>query len=570
MRGAIGLWRALDQARARNLEAAGEAPAAVGRDGISRRTLLAALGGGAAGLVLPRSPAFARAQSRRKVIVIGGGLAGLTALRRLRALGADATLYEARQAIGGRTRSVTGVFAPGYAFDEGGQLVNSDHGEMRRLVRDLGLRLIDRSAAGGGREVQIGRDGAAVPEAALAEALRGIAATITADSDRLDRDYESVAREIDALSVSAYLDRHGLARGDARDALEAGVRTEYGLEPEEASALELLFNLPTVDGRRLTRLSLSDERYLVEGGTGRVAEALARPMTSSIRTGKRLDRIEMVGGTVRLRFTDGEEADADRVILALPAPLLREIRIDAPLPPLWRELIDEVRLGANEKVIVGYDRQPWRHTLGGDGAIWASEGFSEAWDAASARLGAADRPGALTYFLGGAQVAAEARTDTAVLRDRYTAMAARVVPGLPQPNGRVRRTRWGDDPLTRGAYIGFCPGQLTRFGSLLTVEEEGQAARASGAGPLLFAGEWLSDAWPGYMNGAVQTGRVAAEAAMHVSQVALRGSGAAAPGDTLNAGWAASDPINPVLSRGRASGCLDTHLPGVPGLVTDR
>ena len=67
--------------------------------------------------------------------------------------------------------------------------------------------------------------------------------------------------------------------------------------------------------------------------------------------------------------------------------------------------------------------------------------------------------------------------------------------------------------MTRGAYVNFRPGQLTRFEPLLTVEEEGQA-RPSEAGPLLFAGEWLSDAWPGYMNGAVQTGRIAAEAAL--------------------------------------------------------
>ena len=47
----------------------------------------------------------------------------------------------------------------------------------------------------------------------------------------------------------------------------------------------------------------------------------------------------------------------------------------------------------------------------------------------------------------------------------------------------------------------------------MTVEEKG-SARASRAGPLLFAGEFLSDAFPGYMNGAVQTGRIAADAAM--------------------------------------------------------
>ena len=64
--------------------------------------------------------------------------------------------------------------------------MNSDDEEMRRPVCDLGLRLIDRGAAGEGREVQIGRAGTAMPETALAEALRGIAATITADADRLE------------------------------------------------------------------------------------------------------------------------------------------------------------------------------------------------------------------------------------------------------------------------------------------------------------------------------------------------------------------------------------------------
>ncbi|TFI57408.1 FAD-dependent oxidoreductase [Sphingomonas parva] len=511
MRAGTGLWRALERARTLNLAAAGEPrPVSTGDDGVTRRRVLAALGMAGAGLLLPRTPAWSRAAGRR-IVVVGGGLAGLAALRRLRAAGADAILYEARGAVGGRTRSVRGVFAPDHAFDEGGQLVNSDHRDMRALVRAAGLRLIDRRAGARGEEVQIGRDSRKVPEAALAEELRAVAAAITADSDRLDRDYEAVAREIDALSVTAYLDRQGLAAGDARDALEAGIRTEYGLEPVEASALELLFNLPTVDGARFTRLSLSDERWVVDGGAGRVAERLAARMAPAIRLGKRLAGLAVEPGRVRLAFADGEEVLADRAILALPAPLLRELRIEGPLPSPWRALIDEVRLGANEKVIVGYDKAAWRRTLGGDGAIWSSEGFSEAWDAASSQR-AADAPGALTYLLGGGQVAAAAGQGTAEVAAAAHRRTAPLL-SLPTPNGILRRTRWSEDPLARGSYIGFRPGQLTRFGALLTLEEGGET-RASAAGPLLFAGEWLSDAWPGYMNGAVQTGRIAADAAL--------------------------------------------------------
>jgi len=256
MRGLNQVWRALDQARAINLAVAGEPPALAQGEGISRRRVLAALAGGIGAATLPRWPAFASEPLR--VAIVGGGLAGLSALDTLRARGVEASLYEARAAAGGRTRSVRGVFAPDFAFDEGAQLVNSDHEDLLRLIRRFGLGLVDRRAYGETHEIQIGRDGGAESEAALAASLLGIAGHITADSDRLDRDYETVARELDPLSVKAYLDRHGLPPGGARNALEATIRTEYGVEPEEASALELLFNLPTVDGERVSRISASD------------------------------------------------------------------------------------------------------------------------------------------------------------------------------------------------------------------------------------------------------------------------------------------------------------------------
>jgi monoamine oxidase len=505
MRGSF-IWRALDRARAMNLAEA-QAPAARSGGGdVTRRRVLTALAGGVGLAALPRWPAFAQAPA--SVAIVGGGLAGLAALDLLRGHGVAATLYEARAATGGRTRSVHGVFAPEFAFDEGAQLVNTDHVDMLEMIRRFRLTMVDREAFGPAHEVQIGRSGGIVPEARVASALRGIAARITADADRLDHDYAAVARELDPLSVKAYLDRNGLRAGDARDTLEAGIRTEFGSEPDEVSALELLFNLPTVDGRRITRLSRSDERYLISGGTDQVARALTAEHRGDIRLGKRLVAVEIGGDEVQLAFADGERVSAARAILAMPPTLLRELRITGPLPPLWRAFIDEVRLGRNEKVIVGYDQPAWRHTIGFGGGVWAAGEFSEAWEAQS--LAPAPGPAALCYFLGGRQVDAAASVETAELARRFTAAARRVLPGLPAPNGRLRRTRWTDDPLTRGAYSRFAPGQLTRFASLFAVEAAGEAPRAPQAGPLIFAGEHISDAFAGFMNGALQTGRIAA------------------------------------------------------------
>ena len=141
-----------------NLAEAGEAPAAPGGDGMSRRRVLAGLAGLGGAALLPRWPAFA--QSPPRVAIVGGGLAGLAALDTLRRRGVEALLYEARAAAGGRTRSVRGVFAPDFAFDEGAQLVNSDHSDLLGLVSRFGLSLIDRKAFGDSHEIQIGRTAA--------------------------------------------------------------------------------------------------------------------------------------------------------------------------------------------------------------------------------------------------------------------------------------------------------------------------------------------------------------------------------------------------------------------------
>ena len=507
MRGMSGIWRALERARAMNLEAAGAAPAIPGDAGITRRRALAAMAG-AAGLaacgdVVPIAPG-----GSSNVVIIGGGLAGLNALDRLRKANVGATLYEARGAVGGRTRSVKGVFAPDFAFDEGAQLVNDNHEDLKALILRFRLSTVDRTKYPG-HELQIGRGGSAVSEEKLARALRGIAARIGEDYKKVYED-PAYSAEIDRLSVKAYLDKAGLAPGDARDALEAGIRTEYGSEPEDASALELLWNLPTVEGQAVERLSLSDEKYLISGGTDQVAKALAAEHVRDIRLNRKLTAVDLEGNKARLTFADGEQISADHAVLAIPPTLLREVKFSGNLPALWRDYIGEAGLGRNEKVIIGYDDSGWRPAMGFGGAVWGAGPFSAIWEAAS--LAPAPGPAALCFFLGGKQVDAARNLPSAELSKAFSDIARRVLPGLPQPNGKIRRTRWAEDPLTKGAYSCFAPGQLTRFASLLAIESEGVPEQVPQAGPLLFAGEHLSEEFAGFMNGALQTGRMAAEA----------------------------------------------------------
>ena len=84
------------------------------------------------------------------------------------------------------------------------------------------------------------------------------------------------------------------------------------------------------------------------------------------------------------------------------------------------------------------------------------------------------------------------------------------------------RTDWHDEPFTRGSYVNFHPGQLTQFADLIWTETNGIPSTPLSAGPVIFAGEHLSDAYPGYMNGGAQTGRLAAGAVIAARAPARR------------------------------------------------
>ena len=141
MRGPTAFWRALERARQENLRDAGEAMPIAGNDGQTRRQVLLALAATAATAALPR-PARALAGGGGPVVIIGGGIAGLSALWHLTQAGIDARLYEARTRLGGRMYTAKAKGQP--AIEVGGQLVNTDHADMHELCREFGVSLIDR------------------------------------------------------------------------------------------------------------------------------------------------------------------------------------------------------------------------------------------------------------------------------------------------------------------------------------------------------------------------------------------------------------------------------------------
>jgi monoamine oxidase len=518
------LIRSLQRARRRNLTVEGE-PLPLTKEQARwsrRRVMRTAVAAGGAVMV---TNAFHRLlsapiQTLSRVVVVGAGLAGLNAAYQLKKAGVAATVFEARSRLGGRIFSVQGAVGDGLVTDLGGSFINSDHDDMLSLVGEFDLQLFNRLKDA--RRFPAPRiayyfDGRRWDEEEVAEALRPIAEQITEDADRLDEDFDVVAPELDELSVKEYLDLHADKLGEPfiRALLENTIRTEYGVEPEDSSALQLIFVLPTVEGVRVEILGTSDEKFVVQGGSGKIIEALGEALTGQIELRRVLRRIEPQGPGFRLIFTPHLVVQADYVILAVPFTTLRRVQIQVDLPAGLRRFIEEVDLGRDEKLIAGFSSRPWRTAEGFLLEAWTDLGFAEVWDETQRQVDRTDA--ALTFFFGGDQVRRMQHSSTQFQGQRLVDRLERFAPGASDvATGRFVRTRWVRDPYSRGAYTSFKPGQLTRFGEFLYIESDDPDERQDvHAGNLVFAGEHLSDAYYGFMNGAAETGRLAAQVVLN-------------------------------------------------------
>jgi monoamine oxidase len=171
--------------------------------------------------------------------------------------------------------------------------------------------------------------------------LRPLAAQIAEDAARLERDFDRFGPPLNALSVTAYLDQHAdtIPVPFIRTLVENSIRTEYGVEPEASSALQFIFNLPTVQDDQVEVMGSSDEIFVVEGGSGQLIQALAQALAGQIQTRMALQRVEAVGSGFRLGFATGQVVDADVVILAIPVTVLWEVDLQVSLPPRLRRFI---------------------------------------------------------------------------------------------------------------------------------------------------------------------------------------------------------------------------------------
>ena len=438
----------------------------------------------------------------RDVIVVGAGLSGLSAARRLERAGFDVEVFEARDRVGGRTltRSLEGE-----PVDLGGQWVAPTQERVLALVDELGIARFDQCSTGK-KVVELGGHRSTyrgllpgiglLPLAELGVTLgrlEWLARRVPLDDPTRARRADSW----DALSVDAWLRRNVRSRR-AREVVRIATNAIFAAEPRELSFLWFLFYLHSGGGViRLSSIDGGAQAMRLVGGAQQISERLGEALARPVRLDAAVRAIEHAGDGLVVHTQTGT-VSARRVILAVPPPMAARISFSPTLPRARDELHRTVVMGSAMKCIVVYERCFWRERGFSGEAISDRGPVRAVFDDCSAD----GRFPALLAFVLADEAKQFGRLAPGDRRKAIVEHLGRLFgPEASNPVAYLDHD-WSTETYSGGCYVGLMPpGALRRAGSALRHP----------CGRIHFAGTETATRWCGYFEGALEAGERAAD-----------------------------------------------------------
>jgi len=441
------------------------------------------------------------------LVVIGAGLAGLSAARAAAAAGASVVVVEARDRVGGRVLNED--IGGGNVVEVGAQWIGPTQDRLAALAAKLGVETFPTYGEGenmieyGGR---LRRYRGTIPR---------INPVVLLDVERAQRRLNRMARKVpldapweapdaaalDGQTAATWM-RRNLTTRAGRMLLELGIEAVWAAQPEDMSLLHVLFYIHSAGGLEMlfdTEGGAQQDRFV--GGSQRIPILMAQELgRENVLLGAPVRMIRRGGHGVTVE-ADGATVRARRAVVAIAPTLAGRIAYDPPLPGFRDQLTQRMPLGTVAKCMAVYDEPFWRaENLSGQGTS----------DAGPVKLTfdntpPSGAPGVLLGFLEGRQARELGRVHANERRAAVLDSFARLFgPRAGRPDAYVERL-WAEEEWSRGCYGCHMPtGAWTAYGPALR----------DPIGPLHWAGAEYATVWNGYMDGAVRSGEAAAGAVL--------------------------------------------------------
>lgn len=445
----------------------------------------------------------------KKVIVVGAGLAGLSAAYELLQAGHDITILEARTRAGGRVCTLREPFSDGLYAEAGAMQVFDNHGWTKKYIELFGLELdpikpskLASLICARQKRIEI-RPGQNVEwpfelradEKSLGRRELWLKYVVPVLKELGDASVEgwppAQLRKYDRMTFPEFLRLRGASPG-AVALLRLGFVDLVG---EGADSLSALFML-----RESLHREQMKQTYVIKGGSDMLPKAFAARLSDKILYGAPVVKIEHDSGGVRVVCAQAgatRTLAADFLVCAIPFSVLRRIEVSPRFSSDKQRAIDELQYTSVTRVYLQTRKR-----------FWLGEGLTGNAATDLPVMGVYERsinqPGARgileSYMVGGRAREMMALRERARLSNTLEEME-KVYPAVRENFEGGASKCWDEDEWSRGAYAWHKPGQMS---GLIP-----HIARAEGR--VHFAGEHASS-MPGWMQGALESGnRVAKE-----------------------------------------------------------
>ena len=440
---------------------------------------------------------------RDRILIVGGGLGGLSAAYELKKAGRSVTVIEARSRPGGRVFTAREPFRDNLYCEMGAEYVDASNTLLRQYCKDFDLKVLtaklyDAVVLRGKRfamsdiknkKVLLPYDGT-TPGILFGQERRYAERLLEQIQDPNRLPPELLA--LDNKSVAEVL----LAEGAPEDIVSLYTylnATEKTARPDQISALTMIrshsrssgFNEETDEGR-------------IFGGNDQVPKALARYLGDDILYNRPVKQIRHGSDGVEVTFDENGQQRTmrgARMVIAMPFSVLRKLEIQPAFSAAKMDSIQNVSYGTVMKLALQYQRRFWDET--------GSIGQRVLTDTPLRRIyhHSIDQPGPsgiLLSFTSGedaeklGQLSPDQRLATArkVVDNLWTGADQHWLGGFTK--------YWNEDPYTQGSY------------SYTGLGQSGYVDRARvPEGLVHFAGEHTSK-YRASMNGAIESGQRAA------------------------------------------------------------